>query len=136
MPGWSPPRGARRARARPEGSGRERGSATAELALALPVLVAVLALAVWAVVAVGAQVRCGDAAAAAARAAARGDDAGAVEQLARRLAPGGAEVDVREAGGQVEVVVRAQVRAPAVAAVLPPLAVTGRAVALREPGSP
>jgi Flp pilus assembly protein TadG len=42
---------------------RDRGSVTAETALVLPVLVVVLAMAVWVLAAVGAQLRCVDAAA-------------------------------------------------------------------------
>ena len=122
-------------RSRRAGSARERGSVTAEAALALPVLLAVLAVALWAVAAVSAQLRCADAAAGAARAAARGEPAGAVDGVARRLAPAGADVRVSAAGDEVEVVVTARVAPPAVAAVLPGLVVSGRAVALAEPGS-
>ena len=133
MPAWSPPG---RGPARRAGSWRaERGSVTAETALALPVLVVVLAAALWAVAAVGAQLRCADAAAGAARAAARGEPADEVAALARRLAPAGASVTVRETGDEVHVRVMARVRAPVVVG-LPALEVGGRAVALREPGVP
>jgi hypothetical protein len=103
--------------------------------MALPVLLVVLATALWAVAAVGAQVRCTDAAAGAARAAARGEPAAEVAALARRLAPEGAAVEVREVGDEVHVHVGARVRPPGVVG-LPPLPVSGRAVALREPGAP
>ncbi|HWH29221.1 MAG TPA: TadE family type IV pilus minor pilin [Mycobacteriales bacterium] len=134
MSGWSPPVGSGAPRTRREGSGRDRGSVTAETALALPVLLAVLAVALWAVAAVSAQLRCADAAAGAARAAARGEPPDAVTALARRLAPEGADVQVGGDGDEVVVVVTARVAPPAVAAVLPGLEVEGRAVALREPG--
>lgn len=62
----------------------ERGTATAELAVAVPSVVALLVLCLAGVHAVGLQVRLQDAAASAARAAARGDDLG----VAARLMPG------------------------------------------------
>ena len=132
MPAWSPPPGPARRR---EGSAADRGSVTAEAALALPVLLAVLAVALWAVAAVSAQLRCTDAAAGAARAAARGEPAEQVAGVARQLAPADADVRVSAAGEEVEVVVTARVAPPVVAAVLPGLEVSGRAVALVEPGS-
>ena len=128
-----PPPGRRRTR-RPGPRG-DAGTVTAETALALPALVAVLALALWTVGAVTVQLRCSDAAAGAARAAARGDRPDAVAALARRLAPAGARVDVRVQGEEVHVVVAAAVEPPALAAAVPALQVSGRAVALVEPGA-
>ena len=63
---------------------RDRGSITAEFAIALPAVIAVLALCLSGVQVAGQQLRLQDAAAAAARAAARGDGTGVVQ----RLAPG------------------------------------------------
>jgi Flp pilus assembly protein TadG len=123
-----------RRRSRRLGPVGERGSVTAETALALPVLLAVLAVALWVLGAVSAQLRCADAAAGAARAAARGEPAEVVTALARRLGPNGARVQVAVLGEEVRVVVSAHVEAPAVP--LPALGVSGRAVALREPSSP
>jgi Flp pilus assembly protein TadG len=134
VPAWSPPGGSGAPRTRREGSGRDRGSVTAETALALPVLLAVLAVVLWVVSAVSTQLRCADAAAGAARAAARGEPAEVVTALARRLGPDGAAVAISIAGEEVHVVVSARVTAPAVP--LPALEVSGRAVALREPSSP
>ncbi len=90
---------------------RERGAVSAEAALALPVLVLVAGV----LVALGhvavAQVRCVDAARAAARLAARGEPASEVHARARVAAPAGAAVTV--AGGrQVTVVVTAPVSLP------------------------
>lgn len=119
---------------RPGSRRSDRGSVTAETALAVPVLLVVLALALWAVAAVGAQLRAADAAAGAARAAARGEAPGVVMALAARLGPDGATVQVRRQGDEVHVTVSAAVRAPAVV-VLPPLAVQARAVAVVEPGA-
>ncbi len=99
----------------------------------LPVLLIVLAFGVWALTAVGAQLRCTDAAGLAARAAARGDSAAAVESAARAVAPPGARVEVARSGGQVLVVVRAEVKAlGGVLATLPGVDVAGRAAALEE----
>ena len=133
MPAWSPPHGSGAPRARREGSGREHGYVTAETALALPVLLAVLAVVLWVLSAVGAQLRCADAAAGAARAAARGEPAEVVSALAGRLGPDGARVQVQVRGEEVHVVVSATVRPPALP--LPGLTVSGRAVALTEPGA-
>lgn len=105
---------------------------TAETALALPTMLAVLGLALWVLVAVHAQLRCTDAAAAAARAAARGEKVSTVRAVADRLAPAGAEVVVRTGANDVEVAVTARVRPLGLP--LPPLQVRGRAVAAREPG--
>ena len=82
---------------------------TAETAVVLPVLLMVLAGAVAAVVVVGAQLRCVDAAREGARAAARGEPAGVVTDLAARAAPDGATIALGSAGDQVSVTVAATV---------------------------
>ncbi len=74
----------------------------------------------------GAQVRCVDAAREAARLAARGESGRAVE-VARRIAPGGAAVDVRVAGDTV----RAEVSAESA---FPGVRVSASAEAAMEPG--
>jgi Flp pilus assembly protein TadG len=103
---------------------------TAETAVVLPVLLLVLAGAVAAVVVVGAQLRCVDAAREGARAAARGDDGVAV---AGSAAPDGAAVTVTRADGTVRVEVVADV------APLGPIplrvTVSATAVARLEPGA-
>ena len=120
----------RRPRSRPRGC---RGSVTAETAVVLPVLVVVLAAGVWALACVAAQLSCVDAARAAARAAARGDDVAAVRATAQRLAPHGAVVEHRPRGDTVEVRVSAEVRPfGGVLRVLPPVPVSGRATAAVE----
>jgi Flp pilus assembly protein TadG len=113
---------------------RDRGSVTAETALALPVLVVVLAMGVWVLAAVGAQLRCVDAASGAARAAARGETPAAVTALGRRLAPDAATVRVDYRGDQVHVTVTARVRPLRAVRVLPLLEVDATSVALVEPG--
>jgi hypothetical protein len=97
--------------------------------LALCSLVLVLALAVGAVAAVGAQLRCLDAAREGARLVARGEPDRA-RQAAGAIAPGGAQVDVRIVGDEVTV----EVSSSAVGS-LPGLTVSGRAVGVLEPGA-
>ena len=82
---------------------------TAETAVVLPVLLMVLAGAVAAVVVVGAQLRCVDAAREGARAAARGEPAGVVTDVAGRAAPDGAVTEVAAGEETVQVTVSAQV---------------------------
>ena len=108
----------------------DRGTVTAELALGLPAVVLLLAVVLTVGSVVSAQVRCLDAARAAARAAARGDSAAAVRAVAVRLAPAGASVAVSVSGRQVTVGVTSSVRLPLLGA--GPLTVRGRASADRE----
>ena len=104
---------------------------TAETAVVLPVLLLVLAGAVAAVIVVGAQLRCVDAAREGARAAARGDDVADVTALAARAAPGGAMTTVNPEGEEVRVTVTARI-AP-LGPVPLRITVSAEAVALREP---
>lgn len=85
---------------------------TAETALVLPIVVLILAVCLASIRYGMDQVRCVDAARAGARAAARGDSPAAVQDLARRGAPAGAEVAVRPGPDLVTVHVRAPVPAP------------------------
>lgn len=86
----------------------------------------VLALCLAGLGAVSMQVRCVDAAREAARLAARGDDRSATE-VAQRLAPREAVVQLRREGALV-------VARVSVAAALPGLTVSAEAVAAAEPG--
>lgn len=113
--------------------GRDEGMVTAETAVVLPVLLLVLAGAVAAVVVVGAQLRCVDAAREGARAAARGDPPSTVTQLVRRAAPDGAVVSVIPEGEQVRVTVAVDV-AP-LGPVPLRVRVAAEAVARLEPGA-
>ncbi len=108
----------------------DAGMVTAETAVVLPVLLVVLAAAVFVLACVSAQLRCADAAHLAARAAARGDAPPDVVTVGRSVAPSAAEVTVERRGGQVHVLVTAEVRpfGPGLS-VLPPVRVSGRAVA-------
>lgn len=111
----------------------DRGSVTAETAVVLPVLLIVLAAAVGVLASVAAQLRCIDAARAAARVAARGDDPAVVRMTAERLAPPDARVMIDTTGDVVEVRVSAEVR-PFGSALggLGSVDVSGRAVASVE----
>ena len=103
----------------------------------MPVLVVVLGFGVWALACVDAQLRCSDAAAAAARSAARGDPPASVSATARAVAPRGAVVEVGGDPGLVRVVVRAVARpSGAVLGRLPGIDVEGRATAAREATGP
>jgi hypothetical protein len=87
----------------------EDGMVTAETAVVLPVLLFVLAGAVAAVVVVGAELRCVDAAREAARAAARGEPTAVVAGLAADAGPDGATTELGGEGEQVSVTVSATV---------------------------
>lgn len=115
---------------------RDGGSVTAETAVLLPVLMVVLAAAVGVLACVAAQLRCVDAARAAARVAARGEAVPEVRETGRRLAPADARVSVLSDGDTVEVLVSAAVRPFGGALRLPGVPVSGRAAAAVEPGQP
>jgi hypothetical protein len=89
----------------------DNGYATAEAAVVLPALMAVLGLAVGALVTVDGQLRCVDAARAAARVVARGDSDEVAGQTAREVAPSGATVRVDHRGPDVQVTVAVTMRA-------------------------
>ncbi|MDV3124099.1 pilus biosynthesis protein TadE [Mycobacterium sp. 21AC1] len=97
-----------------------------EAAFAIAALVVVLVLCVGGLGAMSMQVRCVDAAREAARLAARGD--GSATDVARRIAPDGAAVQVRRDG--MLVLVRVSARAA-----LPGVTVSADAAAAIEPGA-
>ena len=105
---------------------------TAETAVVLPVLLLVLAGAVAAVVVVGAQLRCVDAAREGVRAAARGEPPAAVAEIVRRAAPDGAAADVTRTGDEVRVTIVVEVAPLGPVPLRVP--VTAEAVARLEPG--
>jgi hypothetical protein len=108
--------------------------ATAELALAIPAVVMVLALCLGALTFSVDQIRCVDAARAAARAASRGEDEVRVRGLAQALIPSGSEVRVSAVGGTDEV--RVVVTAPRRMTWLPGLPpASAAATAPREPAA-
>lgn len=104
----------------------DEGGVTVEAALAVASLITVLVLCLGAVLGIAYQVRCHDAAREAARLAARGDQARAVD-VATRVAPPDARVAVREEGDLIVAVVTAE------SPLLPLLTLTAEAVAVREP---
>lgn len=107
---------------------RDRGAVTVEAALALCTLALFLAAAVGAISAVGASIRCIDAARELARLAARGEpDRGHV--IATQLAPPGARIELVRDGDTLIAEVSADVARPL------PLRIGGRAVAALEPGA-
>lgn len=112
---------------------RDRGSVTAEAALVLPVLVLLLAVGVGTIAAVAAQLRCIDAAREAARATARGEAVQTARELAARAAPQGADIAIAVGTERVEVTVTATVSIGG--GLLPPVRVTGTAVAVPEPSA-
>lgn len=118
---------------RPPRVAGEGGYATAEAAVALPSLLVVLAVAVGVLLTVSAQLRCVDAARAAARAASRGDPDAAAVGVGRTIAPAGARVTVSHSGRDVAVAVDVTVR---FTHWLPGLHVGARAVAEAEAGAP
>lgn len=98
-----------------------------EAALACATLLAALVLCIGGLAAIGAQVRCVDAAREAARLTARGDTAAAIA-VVRGIAPAGATLRVRRDGDFVVATVRVD------ATLLPGLTVSADAVAAVEPG--
>jgi hypothetical protein len=101
----------------------DRGYVTAEAATVIPSLLLVAAMLLWGLAAVGAQIRCVDAARAGARAAARAESDAAAVAAARSAAPRGAAVALDHTGDLVRVRVTARVAA---------LTLRGDATALAE----
>ncbi|HEX8001852.1 MAG TPA: TadE family type IV pilus minor pilin [Mycobacteriales bacterium] len=114
----------------------QRGSATAETAVALPALLLVLAVCTWALGLVASHLRCAEAARAAARAAARGDEPAAVADAATRAARRPADVTTSADGDYVTVRVSWTQRPPVplLARLLPAAHVAAEATARTEPG--
>jgi Flp pilus assembly protein TadG len=110
--------------------------ATAEFAMVLPVLVLAVVTAVGGVVAVGDDMRCADAAATAARLAARGESAAEVRAIALRAAPHGATLQLVSDGTTVTATVTATLQGPGLLGRLPALTFTQRSVAALEVPEP
>jgi Flp pilus assembly protein TadG len=106
---------------------------TAEFAVALPAFVLVVLAAVCAVAVTTAQLRCTDAAAAAARMAARGDSATQVRSAALSAAPGQASVEITGDADTVTATVRTTVSLPGPFGAIPGLTLDAHVVAAREP---
>jgi Flp pilus assembly protein TadG len=112
---------------------RDDGMVTAETAVVLPVLLLVLAGAVAAVVVVGGQLRCVDAAREGVRAAARGETAEIARSVAARAAPSGATTALSESDATVTVTVTARLRP--LGAVPISVQLSASATAQREPAT-
>ncbi|AVP66975.1 TadE family type IV pilus minor pilin [Prescottella equi] len=104
----------------------DTGAVTVEAAIAIASIVTVVVLCIGAIVAVSTQVRCIDAAREAARLAARGDRPNAAV-AAGRVAPHGAEIEIRDDGAFVVATVRAR------ATLLPVVELSAESVAVKEP---
>lgn len=111
---------------------RESGMATAELAMVIPAMLLVLAMSLTGLALAADQVRCVDAARAAARAASRGDDDAAVKQIAEDLTPSGTKVVVSSGSDSVVVTVTAPRRISLLPG-LPPASATAQSPL--EPGA-
>jgi Flp pilus assembly protein TadG len=110
----------------------QRGAATAELALCLPLLVSLTVGLVWLLSVGETQVRLVDAAREAARAVARGDDAGQAVTRAREVAPG-STVTVTIGDGQVVATASDSVGVPGgLLSFLPSVQLRARAVSAAE----
>lgn len=105
---------------------------TAEFAVALPSLVLVVAAALGGVVLVTDQMRCVDAAATAARLAARGESLTTVRSAVSRLAPHGAVVEVTTAPTTVTATVVLHVGGPGWLGRFPAITISQQSVAARE----
>jgi Flp pilus assembly protein TadG len=104
--------------------------------MALPALVLAVATAVGGVIAMTDQMRCGDAAATAARLAARGEPISVVRSIALRAAPSGATLSLVTTGTTVTASVTAHLSAPGILGRLGTLTFTQRSVAALESGVP
>jgi Flp pilus assembly protein TadG len=107
---------------------------TAEMAVGLPVLALVVGGALWAVVAVGVQVECADAARAGARAAARGEPLEAVRRMVARAAPAGAVISVTRDPTLSRVTISAAIR-PGRVSLIPEAPIKADATSATEPGA-
>lgn len=91
---------------------REAGMATAELAMVIPAVLLVLAMCLTGLSVAADQIRCVDAARAAARAASRGESLSDVRRVALRLTPSGTRVEIEMDKGRGIVAVAVQAPAP------------------------
>jgi Flp pilus assembly protein TadG len=111
------------------------GMVTAEFAVALPAFVVVVMAAICGVAVVMAQLRCVDAAAVAARMAARGEPATQVRTTSLSGAPAGARLDLTDSTDFVTATVQATVSAPGVLGFLPGITLHAHIVQAREPAA-
>lgn len=105
---------------------------TAEFAVALPAFVLVVVTALFGVSVVVAQLRCVDAAAVAARMAARGDRGDLVHSAAATSAPAGAQLSITTTSDLVVATVHARVTLFGLSSFLPGLTVSAHEAEARE----
>jgi Flp pilus assembly protein TadG len=106
---------------------------TAEFAVALPAFVLVVLAALSGVAVMTAQLRCADAAAIAARMAARGDSTGVVQAAALTGAPGSAHLDLTSTATLVTATVQARLSLPGLSRFLPGVVVNAHVTEAVEP---
>jgi Flp pilus assembly protein TadG len=106
---------------------------TAEFAVALPAFVLVVLAALSGIAVMTAQLRCEDAAAVAARMAARGDSTAVVRSTALTGAPGDATVGVTTTSSLVAATVQARISPLGLTRFLPGVTVKATVVEAREP---
>lgn len=92
----------------------DSGMVTAEMAMTIPTLVVVVAMAVAGVMAMTDELKCADAAATAARLAARGEPVDVVRATALKAAPAGATLQLLTDGTTVTATVTDQLTGPGV----------------------
>jgi Flp pilus assembly protein TadG len=109
---------------------RDAGMVTVETAIALGGFVAVVVMVLAGLASVLAQLQCTDAAREAARLVARGETQQA-RQIAARIAPSGAKIDIAVTADTVSVTIRAD----PVGGILPGVSLHAAAFAVREPES-
>ena len=114
----------------------DTGMATAELVVVLPAIVLAVLTGVGAVSAMTVRMRCADAAAVAARLAARGETPADVVAAARRVAAPGAVVRLDTTATLVRVTVTTTAHVLPIGSVLPGFPVSGSFEQAREPGPP
>jgi Flp pilus assembly protein TadG len=109
---------------------------TAEMAMTIPSLVVVVAMAVAGVMAMTDEMRCADAAATAARLAARGEPIDVVRETALKAAPSGATLQLVTNGTTITAIVTDQLTGPGVLHRFGTVTVSQRSVAALETGVP
>ena len=112
------------------------GMVTAEFAVALPAFVIVVVAALAGVAVVMAQLRCVDAAAIAARMAARGESPAQIRTTSLAGAPSGARLELGGSPDSVTATVQATVAPPGVLGFLPGITLHAHVVQAREPAPP
>jgi Flp pilus assembly protein TadG len=115
-------------------SSADEGLVTAEFAVALLSFVLIVITALAGVIAMTDRLRCADAAATAARLAARGEPLSTVRAATRRVAPSGASLRLTSTSTSITATVTLRIGGPHWLGRLPTFTITQRSVAAREAG--